>query len=301
MYDILIIGAGPAGLTSAIYAKRAEKSVVVLEQGGFGGQITHSPKIENYPGFESVSGNELADKMVEQAISQGVDFEMTKAIGIDKNGKHFTVHTEDGDFESKAVIIATGAKHRQLKLDKEDSLEGISYCAVCDGAFYKGKDVCVIGGGNSALQEALLLSDLCASVTVIQNLSFLTGEASLQNRIRSKSNVRVIFSTVVTALKSKDDSLSAITVKNTDSGAESDIETDGMFVCIGLAPENSYFASLSALDEVGYIISDEKCTTSTDGLFCAGDCRTKAVRQIATAVSDGAIAALGAIRYCDGN
>ena len=299
MHDIVIIGAGPAGLTAALYARRAEKTVLLLEKGGFGGQITYSPKIENYPGFPSISGNDLAEKLVEQVLEQNVDFEMTLVTGIEKTGNTFTVHTEDGDFDGKSVIIATGAKHRTLGLDGEEDIESISYCAVCAGAFYKGKNVAVIGGGNSAMQEALLLADGCAHVTMFQNLAFLTGEAKLAERIANKSNIDVIYSTVVTSVMTEDGDLTALNVKNTETGDESTVTVDGMFVCIGLCPDNGAFADVVALDEFGYVDAGETCTTSKDGIFAAGDCRTKAIRQITTATGDGATAALAAIRYID--
>lgn len=299
MHDIIIIGAGPAGLTAALYARRAEKTVLLLEKAGFGGQITYSPKIENYPGFPSISGNDLAEKLVEQVLDQNVDFEMTLATGIEKTAGGFTVHTEDGDFESKSVILATGARHRTLGLEGEEDVEGISYCAVCDGAFYKGREVAVIGGGNSAMQEALLLADGCTKVTMLQNLAFLTGEANLAKRIGEKSNISVVYNTVVTSLVIENGELSGIRTKNLQTGEEGTMRIDGMFVCIGLAPENTAFADIAKLDEAGYIAAGESCETSQEGIFTAGDCRTKTIRQITTAAGDGATAALAAIRYCD--
>lgn len=301
MYDVIVIGGGPAGLTAALYSLRADKTALIIEKGGFGGQITHSPKIENYPGFEQISGNELADKMVEQVLAQGAEVELTRAVGIEKKPDGFTVHTEDGDFDGKTVVIATGAKHRQLGVEGENELvgEGISYCAVCDGAFYKGKHVAVIGGGNSALQEAVLLSEGCSRVSVIQNLAFLTGEERLAAKLRSRDNVDFTFSTVVAGFESKDGQLKAVRLRNTETGEESALYLDAIFVAIGLVPENGDFADVAELDGYGYIASDEKCATGTPGVFCAGDCRTKNVRQIATAVADGATAGLAACRYID--
>ncbi len=301
MHDLIIIGGGPAGLTAALYALRADKSALILEAGGFGGQITHSPKIENYPGFEMISGNELADKMVSQVLMQGADVELTRAAGIEKTDAGFTVHTEDGDFEGKTVVIATGAKHRQLGIEGENELvgEGISYCAVCDGAFCKGQRVAVIGGGNSALQEAVLLSEGCSHVTVVQNLAYLTGEERLAAGLRKKDNVSFVFSNVVEGFETADGALTGVKLKNTESGETSVLEVDAVFVAIGLAPENGDFADVAELDKYGYIASDESCLTSTPGVFTAGDCRTKSVRQIATAVADGATAGLAACRYID--
>ncbi len=301
MHDLIIIGGGPAGLTAALYALRADKSALILEAGGFGGQITHSPKIENYPGFEMISGNALADKMVSQVLMQGADVELTRATGIEKTDAGFTVHTEDGDFEGKTVVIATGAKHRQLGIEGENGLvgEGISYCAICDGAFCKGQRVAVIGGGNSALQEAVLLSEGCSHVTVVQNLAYLTGEERLAAGLRKKDNVSFVFSNVVEGFETADGALTGVKLKNTESGETSVLEVDAVFVAIGLAPENGDFADVAELDKYGYIASDEGCLTSTPGVFTAGDCRTKSVRQIATAVADGATAGLAACRYID--
>ncbi len=299
MYDIIIIGGGPAGLTAAIYGKRAGKSVLVIEKETFGGQITFSPKVENIPGFMPLSGNEFAEKLVEQALALGADVEMTKAEKI-KNGKVKTVVTEDGDFEGKAVIIASGAKHRLLGAKGEQKFigEGISFCAVCDGAFYKGQDVAVIGGGNSALQEALLLSDLCKKVAVVQNLDFLTGEQALIDQLESKENVQVITGTVVESFDGQDE-LSAITIKRLKDGETSSLTVNGVFLAVGLEPQNQPFGALAGLDERGYIISDECCKTKTDGIFTAGDCRTKKIRQVTTAAADGSIAALAACEYID--
>ena len=299
MYDIIIIGGGPAGLTAAIYGKRAGKSVLVIEKETFGGQITFSPKVENIPGFMPLSGNEFAEKLVEQALALGTDVEMTKAEKI-KNGKIKTVVTEDGDFEGKAVIIASGAKHRLLGAKGEQNFigEGISFCAVCDGAFYKGQEVAVIGGGNSALQEALLLSDLCKKVTVVQNLDFLTGEQALVDQLDARENIEVITGTVVESFDGQDE-LSAITMKRLKAGAFSSLSVNGVFLAVGLEPQNQPFGPLAGLDERGYIISDERCKTKTDGIFTAGDCRTKKIRQVTTAAADGSIAALAACEYID--
>ena len=301
MHDIIIVGAGPAGLTAAIYALRADKSVLLFERGAFGGQMTYSPKIENFPGTISASGTEIADKLVEQVINLGGEFELGEVISVSDNGDTKTVVADCGEYEAKAVIIANGVKHRMLGLEKEEELvgEGISFCAVCDGAFYKNKDVAVIGGGNSALQEAVLLSDVAKSVTIVQNLSKLTGEGRLQNAVSEKENIKVITDTVVTEYLTEAGSLRGIKVKNTESGDISDITVDGVFVAIGLIPENDIFGSLAELNERGYFASGEDCTTKTPGIFVAGDCRSKRIRQVTTACADGAVAALAACEYLD--
>ena len=300
MYDIVIIGGGPAGLTAAVYARRANKSVLVIEKASFGGQITFSPKVENIPGFTELSGNEFAEKLVDQALAQGADFESCEVTSVKKE-ETFKVFTDDGnEFEAKALIVATGAKHRLLGLEKEENFigEGISFCAVCDGAFYKNKTVGVVGGGNSALQEALLLSELASKVYVVQNLDFLTGEKKLADQLYAKQNVEVITGTVVKALLG-DGELTGITVENTQSGETADITLDGLFIAIGLVPQNEVVAEYVALDARGYADSDENCLTKTEGVFVAGDCRRKNIRQVATAASDGAIAALAACDYID--
>jgi thioredoxin reductase (NADPH) len=299
MYDIVVIGGGPAGLTAALYACRANKSVLVLEKAAFGGQITYSPKVENIPGFVSLSGNEFAEKLVDQVLSQGAEVNPCEVLSIRDNGETKTVVTDDGEYEGKSVIIATGARHRLPGIAGEEKYigEGISFCAVCDGAFYAGKTVAVLGGGNSALQEALLLADLAEKVYVVQNLAFLTGEAKLADQLAAKPNVEIICSSLITALHGEGE-LSAITVE-TEGKAPYELAIDGLFVAIGLVPQNEKFAELLALDKYGYADSDESCTTKTPGIFVAGDCRKKAIRQVATAAADGAIAALAACKYLE--
>lgn len=300
MYDIVIIGAGPAGLTAAVYGGRAEKSVLVLEKETFGGQVTHSPKIENYPGTLQMSGNEFAEKLVEQALSLGAEIELDEVTAVETDGKIKKVIGENATYEAKSVIVATGSKHRKLGVADEEKFvgAGISYCAVCDGAFYKDKEVAVIGGGNTALQEAVMLSELCKKVTLVQNLSFFTGEKKLLNQLEKKDNVEFITSSVVCGLEGED-TLSAVKIKNTETNEETTLSVDGIFVAIGQVPENEPFRSVASLDEYGYIVSGEECESGTQGVFVAGDCRTKLVRQIATAVSDGAVAAVNACRYID--
>ena len=299
IYDILIVGAGPAGLTAAIYARRAGKSVLVLEKDSFGGQITFSPKLENYPGFETISGNDLAQRMLEQAMALGADVDMDTVTGIE-NGPVKTVVGENARYEARAVILAAGARHRRLNLPREEDFigNGLSFCAVCDGAFYQGGHVAVIGGGNTALQEILLLSETCAKVTVVQNLPFLTGEQAMVEQLLARPNVEILYSTLCVGYLGQE-ALSGLRLQNTETGAETELAVDGAFLAIGTEPENLAFAALAPLDEAGYIKADESCRTPTEGLFAAGDCRTKAYRQVATAVADGAAAALNACRYLD--
>ena len=269
----------------------------MIEKGTFGGQITSSPKVENIPGFVSVTGNEFAEKLIEQAMNLGADVECCEALGI-TNGDIKTVKTDEGDFFAKAIIIATGTKHRLLGIDREEEFigNGISFCAVCDGAFYEDKTVAVIGGGNSALQEAILLSDTCKKVYVVQNLDHLTGEKKLADQLYQKNNVEIKTCAVVKNLIA-DDALSGITITNQTSGEDTELIVDGIFVAIGLIPQNEPFASSVNLNDWGYVDSGETCKTSTEGIFVAGDCRAKRIRQVATAASDGAVAALAACDY----
>ena len=302
MYDIIVVGGGPAGLTAAIYGLRAGKTVLVIEKGGFGGQIAFSPKVENIPGFQQISGAEFADKLTEQAMGLGAEVELEKVTSVTKNGEIFTVETEEGSaFEGRTVILALGVKHRMLGLPGEEELvgNGISFCAVCDGAFYAGQHAAMIGGGNSALQEALLLSEVCSKVTVVQNLADFTGEKRLADALLEKENVEVFFSTVVTGYESENGSLTGLQLRSEVTGEERRITVDGAFLAVGLQPENEPFAQHAKLNDWGYFDSGEDCCTATPGLFVAGDCRSKRIRQVVTAAGDGAIAAMAACRYLD--
>lgn len=298
MYDIIVIGAGPAGLTAAIYARRAEKSVLVIEKSSFGGQMTHSPKIENYPAFTQISGLELSDKMVEQALELGAEIEMDEVIEVHDVEGYKRVVCESGEYDARSLIIAVGVKHRQLGLPRENELcgNGVSYCAVCDGAFYKGKTVGVVGGGNSALQEAILLAETSKKVYVIQNLDILTGEVKLQKKLAGLDNVEIITGANVEKLIGEPE-LTSVIVKTEDGAKE--LALDGLFVAIGLLPKNEIFSELAKLNDGGYFDTDESCKTFTDGVFVAGDCRQKTIRQITTATADGATAALAACRYLE--
>ena len=299
MHDIIILGGGPAGLTAALYARRNGKTALVLEKSGFGGQATFSPRLENIPGFLSISGNEFADKMLEQILTLDAEVEVETAIEIRDEGSVKRVLTaEGGDYPAKAVIIATGVKHRMLGLPGEDELvgSGISFCAVCDGEYYKSQTVVVAGGGNSALQEATLLAETCREVIIVQDLDRLTGEEALAVGLAKRPNVRILMETTITGLVVENGGLKAVSVRS-KTGEESDLPCDGLFVAIGLIPENAAFSPLVSLDSRGYIQAGEDCKTNAPGIFTAGDCRVKTVRQIATAAADGAVAALAACDY----
>ena len=300
MYDIVIVGGGPAGLTAAVYALRAGKTVQVIEKAGFGGQIAFSPKVENIPGTIQISGAEFAEKLIEQAMNLGADVELETVTGLEKKDGIFSVSTEDGNiYEGKTVILATGVKHRMLGLPGEEELvgKGISFCAVCDGAFYEGQDTAMIGGGNSALQEALLLSEVCNHVTVVQNLSDFTGEKKLAEALLEKKNVTVHFSTLVDGYLTDGEQLTGLRIRNDVTGEVQELKVDGAFLAVGLMPENDAFAAFAQLNDWGYFDSAEDCTTKTEGLFVAGDCRSKRIRQVTTAAADGAVAAMAACRY----
>ena len=301
MTDLIVIGGGPAGMTAALYALRNGKSVLVLEKHGFGGQITYSPKVENWPGTAQMSGNEYADALLDQILAQGAEVDLAEALRVEDRGETKAVYTDDGQVrEAKALVIATGVKHRMLGLPGENELvgEGISFCAVCDGDFYSGKTVCVAGGGNSALQEAILLAGKCEKVIMLQDLPDFTGEKKLQEILVARPNVEKHTGVKITALNTENSELKGVTIQRADGSSET-VACDGLFVAIGLIPENGAFASLADLNSYGYFDSDEQCITKTPGVFVAGDCRSKAVRQLTTAAGDGAVAALAACRYID--
>lgn len=290
MYDIIIIGCGVAGMTSAIYALRANKKVLLIEKEGIGGQIASSPLVENYPGFKSISGSELANNLYEQVTSLGADIELEEVLEI-KDGKIKKVITDSNTYEAKSIIIATGARYRLLGLEKEVDFigNGISFCVACDGAFYKNKKVAVIGGGNSAIINAITLSGLCEKVYIIQNLDKLSAEVALQDKLKESKNVEIYYNSTVEKLLG-DESLEGIIV----NGKE--IKLDGMFISIGLVPTSEIFKNLVKINNYGYIEANGS-KTNIEGIFVAGDCKDKQIRQLTTATSDGTIAALEAINY----
>ena len=302
MYDIIIIGAGPAGLTAALYGLRAGKSAVLLECNSFGGQIVYSPRVENFPSLMQISGNELASNMVDQVTALGADIEFVRAVSIEDCGSYKKVIGEDGEeFEGKTVILATGVKHRELGVEGEEALvgSGISYCAVCDGAFFKGKEVAVVGGGDTALQDAIYLSAYCTKVYLIHRRDAFRGEAKLVEKIKALPNVELVLDSTVSALNTDGGMLKSVTTVNKNTGDTREIDVAGLFVAIGQIPENKPFEALAELDEYGYFAAGENALTKTPGVFVAGDCRQKEVRQLTTAVGDGAIAGLAACKYID--
>ncbi len=297
MYDIIIIGAGPAGMTAAIYARRAAKTVLVLEAKSYGGQIINTPDIENYPAAAHISGFDFATKVYEQAKALGAEFKFEKAVEIRDGADFKTVVTVKGSYEGRAVIIATGSENRKLGVEDEDKLvgRGVSYCATCDGAFFRKKKVAVVGGGNTALEDALYLADLAETVYVIHRRDEFRGDESTAEQLRSRENVKLVLNSRVTKLI-YDKKLTAVEVTDKD-GNVSELEVNGLFVAVGRIPENRNFASVIKLDAAGYAVAAENCRTQTAGIFAAGDNRVKDVRQLVTATADGAVAATEAIKY----
>lgn len=299
MYDLIIIGGGPAGLTAATYARRAGKTVLVLEKDALGGQITWSPKVENFPSILSISGAKLGNLMADQAMEQGAEVEIEEVVRMeDCEGGKKVICALGAEYEGRAVILATGAKPRMLGIARETDLvgSGIGYCAVCDGAFFQGEAVAVNGGGNSALQDAMLLSELCSKVYLIHRRSGFRGEEKLVQALREKNNVEFVLNARITELLGGDE-LSGVIVEQ--NGESRRITVSGLFVAIGHEPDNAAFAEYLQLDEKGYAASGEDCLTKTEGVFVAGDCRRKGIHQLTTAVADGAVAALAACSYLD--
>lgn len=300
MWDIIVVGAGTAGLTAAIYGQRAGKQVLLLESGIYGGQIVNAPEIENYPGIATVSGYQFAMNLYEQATGLGAVLENGKVIGIQEKASNWIVQTEVAAYVGKAVILATGAKHRSLGLKQEAELtgKGISYCATCDGAFYRWKTVAVIGGGNTALGDAEYLSNLCETVYLIHRREEFRGTTEAVERLKKRDNVRILLNTVVEELIGSE-GLEALRILDKETGRGQQLKVDAAFVAIGQEPDNQAFASLVELDENGYIRAGEDCKTQATGVFAAGDCRTKQVRQLTTAAADGAVAAIAAVEYIE--
>ncbi len=308
MYDVIVIGGGPAGLTSALYVARAGKSVMLLEQNAFGGQMATAPKIENFPGAGDVAGAQLAESMFEQAIAHGVEFDMgsgtvTMVGGGNtvrgSSGNLFQVETEFATYQAKAIVIATGVSHKHLGVEGESQLagKGVCYCAVCDGSFYKDKPVCVVGDGNSAVQYALYLSTICSQVTLLTWSQKLFCDGELQQRLKSNDKIQWVQNVTVNQIVG-DDKVTGVAYAD-EIGAITYHDCDAVFVAIGQLPHNEGFAHLVQLDERGYIVAGEDCKTNCPGIFVAGDCRTKAIRQCATAVGDGAVAGFSASMYVD--
>ena len=297
MEDIVIIGGGPAGLTAAIYVQRAGKHAVVLEGNAPGGQIINAPKVENYPSIKSISGVDFAQNLYEQAADLGAEIRFVKAVGIELENNKKIVKTNKGDIEAKVVILATGASNKKLGIDRESEFlgKGVSYCATCDGAFFKNKDVAVVGGGNTALEDALFLSNYCKKVYLIHRRDSFRAEQKFVDELKQKKNVEFVLNSNVSKLIGTK-LLEEIEVTNTN-GKKTNLKVGGLFVAVGQVPGNGAFENIINLDSFGYVSADESCKTNVDGIFVAGDARTKQVRQLTTACSDGTTAAIAAINY----
>lgn len=302
MTDILVIGGGTAGLTAALYAARAGKSVTLVEKDSCGGQIVYSPMVENYPGIPHVSGADYAAQLTEQAEAAGVTIEYDEVHCAEKTPEGFNAEGDFGSYSAKALILATGTEHKKLGIERENELTGcgVSYCAVCDGAFYAGRNVAVVGGGSTALQDALFLADTSKNVTIIHRRDTFRGEMELVKKLEKRANVHFVLNGTVTELKEKNGELCTVVLKDTLTEAETELAVEGLFVAVGQLPQTVAFRQLTKTDGAGYFAANESCTGSIPGLFVAGDCRTKEVRQLTTAAADGAVAGLAACRYVDG-
>ena len=302
MYDIIIIGGGAAGMTAALYSLRSGKSVLLIERETIGGQISKSPRVENFPSIKEISGTEFSDKLFDQIMDLGCEFELDNVLKLEKENNTFKVYGEYNNYQSKAVIIATGLEHRKINVEPEDELigKGVSYCAVCDGAFYKDEDVCLIGDANTALQYSLLLSNYCKKVYVCTLFDKFFADDILVSRLRKRENVEIYHNLLLKEFKYSDE-LEGVVFENTQDLTKKEFTVKACFIAIGQIPNNDIFSNLVELDKNGYILVDGDLQTKTEGLFVAGDCRQKKVRQLTTAVSDGAMASVGAVSYIDKN
>ena len=298
MYDIGIIGGGTAGMTAAIYGQRAGKKTIIIEGGAFGGQITSSSNVENYPGIASVSGSEFSMNLLDQAVKLGAETAMEQVTGIREDGSGKVIETAGKEYPCRSVILATGVTHRHLGVPNEERLTGagVSYCATCDGMFFRGRDVAVVGGGSTALQDAEFLSNYCRKVYLIHRRDEFRGEDSIVKRLSGKENVDFVLSATVKEIIG-DQSVEGLTLNNKKTGEEFKLDVSGVFIAVGQIPKNEIFADVVKLDGDGFILAAEDCVTSHPGIFAAGDCRTKEVRQLTTAAADGAVAALAACKF----
>ena len=301
LLDVLIVGAGPAGMTAGLYAARAGEKVLVLEKETPGGQIVFSPQVDNYPALPHVAGTEFAESLQTQLEESGALLRYEEALSVRRDGAYWTVRTDADSYTARCVVLAAGTRHRTLGLPGEEDLvgAGVSYCAVCDGPFYRGQDAAVIGGGDTALQDALFLSGICRRVYLVHRRDGFRGEKALQDQVRKKENIILIMSSVPEAFHQENGSLTGLTVRNRDSGAAEDLMVQAVFVAIGSDPQTEAFSPLLGLSGADYLPAEEDGTTSLPGLFAAGDCRAKGLRQLATAIGDGASAGMAAARYAD--
>ena len=302
IYDIVVIGGGAAGMTAALYSLRSGKTVLLIERETIGGQISKSPRVENFPSIKEISGTEFSDKMFDQIMDLGCEFELDTVVSVNKENNLFYINGEYNKYQAKAVIIATGLEHRKINVEPEDELigKGVSYCAVCDGAFYKDEEVCLIGDANTALQYSLLLSNYCKKVYVCTLFDKFFADDILVSRLRKRENVEIYHNLLLKEFKYSNE-LEGLVFENTQDLTKKEFTVKACFIAIGQIPNNDIFSNLVELDKNGYILVDNDLQTKTEGLFVAGDCRQKKVRQLTTAVSDGAMASVGAVSYIDKN
>ena len=302
MYDIIVVGGGPAGLTAALYAARAGRKVLVFERENPGGQILYAPLVENYPGVPGISGARFSQELSEQVEQLGVTFSYASVSGFSPVDGGYCVESDEGQTCCRALVLSPGASHRTLGLPGESDLVGlgVSYCAVCDGPFYTGKHVAVIGGGDTALQDAIFLSDICEQVTLIHRRRQFRGEVQMVRRVKGKENIHLLLGYVPQAiLLDGEENFNGLQVVPTDGGAPEQLKLDGMFVAVGRQPGTAPFSNRVPVNAAGYFLVGEDCKTGLPGVFAAGDCRQKAVRQLTTAVADGAVAGLAAAAYVE--
>lgn len=295
MTDIIIVGAGTAGLTAAIYARRAGRSVLLFEAVAYGGQIINTPDIENYPGIAHISGFDFATALYQQAMDLGAELKYERVVRVESLRDKKIVHTEKGAYEAGAVILATGAKNRPLGLEREEEMigRGVSYCATCDGMFFRGKDVVVAGGGNTALEDAAFLANYCRRVYLVHRRDAFRGSAQTAEKLAKTDNVEFVLNSRVTKILG-DQKVEGVEVTNKLTGEIRTIPAAALFIAVGQMPDNGAFSDLVTIGEGGYIAAGEDCRTKTHGIYTAGDCRAKTVRQLTTAAADGAVAALAA-------
>ncbi|WP_155286196.1 thioredoxin-disulfide reductase [Lacticaseibacillus zhaodongensis] len=297
--DVVVIGAGPGGMTAALYASRSNLSVVMIDRGIYGGQMNNTATIENYPGYPSIMGPDLGEKMYAGATQFGAEYAYGNITGIEDHGRTKTVHTDDGDYETKAVVIATGSEYKKLGIPGEEEYagRGVSYCAVCDGAFFKGQDLIVIGGGDSAVEEGVYLTQLANSVTIIHRRDQLRAQQILQKRAFANPKIKFIWNAQVEEITGDDKGVTGVDYKDKITGEQKHVAGGGTFIYVGIKPMTAAFAGLGILDEQGWVKTDDTMHTSVPGIFAIGDVRQKKLRQITTAVGDGGLAGQGVFDY----
>jgi len=300
-YDVVIIGAGPAGMTAATYASRADLSVLMLDRGIYGGQMNNTAEVENYPGFDSILGPDLAEKMYASSTQFGAEYGFGMVEEITLDGEDKLIHTDMGDYKAKVVIIATGSEHIHLGKDGEEDYQGrgVSYCAVCDGAFFKQKNLVVVGGGDSAVEEGVYLTRFADKVTIVHRRDKLRAQKILQDRAFANDKIDFIWNATVKEINEANGKVGSVTLQSTVDGTESEFTTDGVFVYIGMLPLTKPFESLGILNDAGYILTNDNMETTIPGIFAAGDVREKSLRQIVTATGDGSIAAQAVQHYVE--